>query len=1315
MDLTDVVERVNVLEHFPFEDEQPNVEAPAISVQYNGYTDYNFADRSAYDTRWTEETHAIAQLRELLKQGDTYMNMLYTYRSCSKALPQVKTSDQANKNEIYEGTYDVLEPEIKKLKNFMYFRKDTIKVFCEHVKKLGVWLIPDKKGKMKEDFTPSETYLWYMIQMLDKFYLLDALKNMKACLNNDFSFYKRAFGFLRKNITGNDDQTQENHTLYLFLAHNNSITTDLKTELQTIPGFDDVLSAIVNTAADFMESGKYLLPTEKYCLLRVMPYCLFLMDGEASSPLNVFKSKKIKLSRFSLIFKKYPVVPLYGDMQITLEGLIKRAPHFDEKALDVSAADTKLASEYEIINQIDSIRQAHNDYLAKFSNMINEILALKKDNKPIGFATAKEVSNTVLQGFQYLAEWTDKVLQQSAWKYAKPNNDPTIESQIDYERVVRYNYKSEEKFALIEFIGMIKGLSSVMLRHDGLLSPIIRNCVHDEVQEFIQIGLRDCLRVAAKGKKNQIKSDIMQLRFIGADWFSGTEPADPAVQGKKSKDDKFQIPSRSVAPAPTQLELIRSVTFGILYRKKDFKENHTKPLEDFYNRSYFYPYLLNYSNTILGSTDLGDLWYREFYLELSKRLQFPIDMSLPWILTDHILESRDPAMIEFVFYPLDLYNDAANRALNSLHQQFLYDEIEAEVNLCFDQLIYKLSEQIYSHYKSYVASILLDKPYKTQLETIYAANRLYVPKSRYDVLLKQRHINLLGRSVDINNLICQRMNTYLRQNIEHAISRFEASDITGIVELDNLLINVRFTYRLLSQFFDLDPWDSILSEVNESTSMVSFHGRIVLHIIFELIYDFAPNFNYNAITNRFVRTPLSFVDEVPRDAMPKTNPTFLYGSKVLNGAYANASELYKGFFGMQHVNSITHLCGKSNLPLIVSECLQNMDLKLRNVITPYVRELIGGMPASTKLPIHDYGTEGGYGYFQLKLRDIITYPDLRPEVLQNFREMGNLVIFLKMCDVAVSQLDLTAFTISSPFLGITTVPPLSGTDPSATSPVYLATASLAAILESKPGLAKAPEIVREMVNNAWKADKFYRPSQSNVSLFKSVANRVSAMLDVVRAEWSGTAPENGVMSVDSTSEFYRLWSALQFVCCLPTGENELSNHELFGDGLFWAGCAIIHFLGQQRRFEVLDFSYHILNVEESAQVACTNPMIHQFFKKVAQIRDLNQSIFNTLRSYCPVNDTEILILHPPDNDSANESQFISVGSGRPQVGNSPSTPLANQSSFGNSNAPPPPPPREDSYSDYPPPPPMDDGFGAPPPPPMDDGFGDLPPPPPPRD
>lgn len=39
------------------------------------------------------------------------------------------------------------------------------------------------------------------------------------------------------------------------------------------------------------------------------------------------------------------------------------------------------------------------------------------------------------------------------------------------------------------------------------------------------------------------------------------------------------------------------------------------------------------------------------------------------------------------------------------------------------------------------------------------------------------------------------------------------------------------------------------------------------------------------------------------------------------------------------------------------------------------------------------------------------------------------------------------------------------------------------------------------------------------------------------------------------------------------------NRELFGEGLHWAGCTIIVLLNQQRKFEALDFCYHILRVQ----------------------------------------------------------------------------------------------------------------------------------------
>lgn len=36
--------------------------------------------------------------------------------------------------------------------------------------------------------------------------------------------------------------------------------------------------------------------------------------------------------------------------------------------------------------------------------------------------------------------------------------------------------------------------------------------------------------------------------------------------------------------------------------------------------------------------------------------------------------------------------------------------------------------------------------------------------------------------------------------------------------------------------------------------------------------------------------------------------------------------------------------------------------------------------------------------------------------------------------------------------------------------------------------------------------------------------------------------------------------------------------EIFGDSINWAGMAIIRLLNQHRRFDVIDFAYHLLRV-----------------------------------------------------------------------------------------------------------------------------------------
>lgn len=58
----------------------------------------------------------------MLKEGQQHAVMLYTWRCCSRAIPQPKSNEQPNRVEIYEKTVEVLAPEVSKLMGFMYFQ-----------------------------------------------------------------------------------------------------------------------------------------------------------------------------------------------------------------------------------------------------------------------------------------------------------------------------------------------------------------------------------------------------------------------------------------------------------------------------------------------------------------------------------------------------------------------------------------------------------------------------------------------------------------------------------------------------------------------------------------------------------------------------------------------------------------------------------------------------------------------------------------------------------------------------------------------------------------------------------------------------------------------------------------------------------------------------------------------------------------------------------------------------------------------------------------------------------------------------------------
>ncbi|XP_071846795.1 cytoplasmic FMR1-interacting protein 2-like isoform X2 [Apostichopus japonicus] len=1217
--LEDALSNVDLLEELPLPDQQPCIEAAALSITYQPNFDTNFEDRTAFVTgiaKYTEEATVHSELNKLLDEGETYAVTLYTWRSCSRAMPAIKSNQQPNRVEIYQKFVEVMEPEVAKLVNFMYFQQRAIDVFCRDIKRLC-------HSERRKDFV-SEAYLLTLGKLINMFAVLDALKNIKSSIRNDYAAYRRAAQFLR--VMADPKTLKESQEVVMFLANNDQITNTLKQNIIKIECYEDLLCEIVNLCIDHFEGMHYVLPAEKHMLVKVIAFGLFLMDGKDLSIYKMDQKKKISLSRVDKVFKQLAVVPLYGDIQIPVFTYITKSENYANNK-SVWTCDHAATPQYNIIERLPSLREEHAKYISALARHSNkEVTTAQKDTA----RSEKEnvaLYNLALQGLRLLSRWTSVLTELFSWKLIHPadkfSNPSLPEKAEEYERAIRYNYSSKEKFALIELVAMIKGLQVLMNRMEGVFVEAIRQTVYAEMQDFVQIVLRDPLRFAIKKKKSLIISIIKAVRETCAHWQHGHEPKDdPCLKGEKDPKTGYSIHVQriTVGPSSTQLYLLRTMLESLIADKsgtgrktmrKELDVQVVESIERFHKRSFFYKSMLSFSTVLQESCDISQLWFREFFLEMTmgERIQFPIEMSMPWILTSHILETKEPCMMEYILYPLDLYSDSAQYSLTKFKKQYLYDEIEAEVNLCFDQLVYKLSEQIFAYYKAVAASILLDKRFRQECLS-HGIHIPHPPVNRYETLLRQRHLQLLGRSIDLNRLITQRISTSMQKSLELAIARFESSDLTFIVELQNLLEVNRLTHTLLSKYLKLSDFEAMMREANHN--VMAPYGRITLHVFWELYYDFLPTFCYNAATERFVRTKLMVIEPPSRDKPPTASPAYLFGSKSLNHAYSTINGLYSNFIGAPHFRCLVKLLGYQGIAVVMEELLKIVKGLLQNNICQYVKLLIEVMPPTCKLPKFDYGTKGIVAYYSANLQSISQYADLKVNVFRHFQEVGNAILFFKLIEQSMAIEEVCDLIHASPFQNIIPKPHVKQGEKLESKLKRLeqnyAPLHIVNLLE-KMGTPEQTTNVRE-------GDLLTRERLCcGLSMFEVVLQRIKSFLD--DPVWKGPEPTNGVINIDECSEFHRLWSAIQFVYCLPLQQSNYTPEESYGEGLNWAGCTLLTLLDQQKRFEALDFSYHILRVHQVDQLDedINGISLKRLTNRIDKFQCLNKQIFASINRY----------------------------------------------------------------------------------------------------
>ncbi|KAI3646786.1 hypothetical protein MP228_009714 [Amoeboaphelidium protococcarum] len=1184
------------------------------SVQSGSLCDDKLFSIAFAQTVQFKETQFINKLEESMHVGRVIVAMLYSYRGVSRGIPQAQNQEQANRTDMYKAAYDVLKPEIRKMKDLSTYCDECVNLITTTVRSMApeFYVVKDSvvqmaasgssasaiqkivaEGREFKEAAPSSDFMTAMAQMLDLVMVIDLLKNSKASLNNDFSIYKRTQSNL-KNLTGEmEDETMENHLLHAFLGSQNVFSQRLKDKLiKEAPGFEDLIVDLVNFCATSFENKQWVKPSDKWMLLKCIVYGLWLIDFGGDEG-DVTKRKRLRIDRMQKIIKANPVVPFFGDLSMVLASFFVKTPRLASLKFEHDPNDAILVSSYSLLNQIDSIRSTYFDFVIQLKATQSQVLACQAQMRVFPESEVHSIYSLALKGVQLMSDWTSKVLEQSAWKFANPvsaaSNKCIPEDASLYELAVRYNYSVEERCALVECIGMIKSLAGMFLEQSSGVS--FTECIYKHVylciQSFIRTTLKDMVQHLQKKKKpslNILQSlySILNDRFDQDVLEEGVKKPSPLPQTGGVSQLGNQMPSfvvgglngRMLVASLTQIHYVSSLLESLInerskgmqggfLKEKDFKDQHVQDVSDFVSRTHSFAAMLNFDQCVLECSDMSELWYKEFYLEVTKQIQFPIEMSLPWILAETVLDSESPDLVEYLMYPLEIYNDAANRALHHLRSRFLYDELEAELNLCFDQFIWKLAQKVFTHFKIEASSLLLDTAFKKA-----ASDKLMAVDDRFDfvdipygTVLQQKTFQLLGRHINISKLVAQHCEIHLRQSLDVAVSRYEASEFCSVIELERLIQHNKYTHKLLSQFMVLEPFESFMAEVDEETSLVTFNGRIVAHSIQELLNDFTTNYCYNSFTGRFVRTPLSVASESQRPPLPKTLPMYLCGSKQLFQAHNAICQLYKDFIGVPHFEALYRIFGAKHLGVIVGEMARSTDLILKLNVTPYVQALMKGMPHSTKLPPFEYGPQGAFDYFSLILKPLISYRDLRSGVFQVFREVGNYVLFFMLMDVVIANDAASSVVQYGDLVG-----EVCGTMEGKADPKLVA----------KNVITEAEKLLNGS-NMVWsfaeQADNCHNATKSTriPSMLKLYLEKLKLLLVEIRPQWEPQVA-NDDLPIEHSEELYRLWSGLLFAYAIPPpSDNEYTNRDLFGDSPLYAGTTLIHCFNQSKRFEAFDF------------------------------------------------------------------------------------------------------------------------------------------------
>ena len=878
-------------------------EVVSASAQLSYPTDADFLRRDVAPDVYGagKEVKAVNEIsfhREVLSD---FVSFVYTYRSLATALTKTDALSEAQNTQQYPelpAKYDAIYRELfeerkNKMTDLMQCSQNAVQCIA----------------KTAKDFPePTEVLISHTISLIEILFNIDEMKLRKTGVTQDLSAFRRIIQkkgaeqlFDKNELLKLTSTTGE---LQMFLATKYWSLAEIKKEvekdkspLDSAPFFSSILAYCART----YEAG-FVLPKEKTALITAIVAIVYVF-GNLIKEKEKFFPKDVVNECCELV-AKHSLLPTFAEMSFQPGAVMN--DFTPPKGVTIYRDPTSIkdkSADFALTTHLDKYREVFKQNLTKITKIARD-----------GDVRLEWLYDSI----QSITEMASAVMTQFAYKCTVPAPQPKSESGekiLNYDLQIKHNFSVSDLDALIEVIGNLKTMTNFALRGEPAAMDFIYKHVAKVVQKFLQETLGAVLEAAAKSKDGKAAEQaIVTLRNCFGEWRTTQLPE----KGQATIWDKCTVP-----PSLNQLDMIRLQAELLLSKKgpcsdekkgklKSFmKSKYVSQITEFIRESRKFYTLLRYASVIRESTNLGSLWFRETSLDMDKEMQYPVRSSLPFILAEHILASDDnPALNDSVFFPFEIYNDAAYYAINVFKSQFLYRELEAELTLCVDMISVTFARAFFRFSREQAAGAELPPE---------CAGVIKPTPVRYGLMVKQNTLQLLGSQVDFNLITTNIINGTFQQELEKCAR--EMTDLRAVPFYAHLFRVLRCAHAFMARSgLRLDSYDVLFKKAMISVDPLCPYTGLTQTLAGCLDPQ---HWTYNTVSRRFLCT---------RDY--ELNQTSNEQWALL---YTKIHTQETKFIGAEHYAAIIEILTETELAVFVHGALARLSEELGKAIGYYLQ------------------------------------------------------------------------------------------------------------------------------------------------------------------------------------------------------------------------------------------------------------------------------------------------------------------------------------------------------------------------------------------